>query len=123
MTVGNAKQDKRMRERAQALASWLRAQWLRGLSWSAGLLVAYAVAGFFVAPLLLRPALERNLSAALNRSVRIARRDINPFTLSATLRDVVIADRGEGPPLLTLAEVYVNGGIASLFRSPPSSRR
>jgi uncharacterized protein involved in outer membrane biogenesis len=91
----------------------------RGLYWLGGVLVAIAVLGFLVAPLLIRPALEKNLSAALDRKVSIARLEINPFAMSATLHDVSIGERGEGPPLLTMTEMHLNGQLASLFRWAP----
>src|SRR5262249_20276813 len=78
-----------------------------------------AVLGFLVAPALIKPALERKLSAALDRNVSIARLDINPFAGSATLDDVSISERGEGPPMLTVSKLYVNGEVASLFRWAP----
>jgi hypothetical protein len=88
--------------------------------WTAGLLVAFAILGFLLLPHFLKPALERELSADLDRNVSIGRLDINPFAISATLHDVSISGRGgQGSPLLTLTELYVNGQIASLFRWAP----
>ncbi len=101
------------------ITTWSRPRLRRSLIWFTGVLVAFAVLGFFVLPVLVRPALERNLSAALDRKVSIARLQINPFAVSATLSDVSVSDRGEGPPMLTVAEVYLNGEIASLFRWAP----
>jgi hypothetical protein len=102
-----------------ALASWSRLRLRRSLIWLAGALVAFAVLGFLVLPVLVRPALQSKLSTALDRKVTIARLQINPFALSATLHDVSVGERGDGPPVLSLAEVYINGEIASLFRWAP----
>jgi uncharacterized protein involved in outer membrane biogenesis len=103
----------------QASVSWLRAHLRSVVLWTVGVLLVIAVAGFFVAPRLIKPALERNLSAALNRPVSVARLDIDPFVFSATLHDVSVSDRGQGTPLLTLGELYINGEAASLLRWAP----
>src|SRR5215472_16501962 len=75
---------------------------LRAAVWIVGILAVFAVVGFFVLPLVVRPAIERNLSTALDRKVTIERLKINPFALSATLDGVSVGERGEGPPMLTL---------------------
>ena len=91
-----------------------------GLIWTAGVLVAFALLGFLIAPYLIRPVLERQLSEALDRQVTIARLDINPFALSATLHDVVVGERGgQGPPLMAIPELYVNSELFSVFRWAP----
>ena len=101
-----------------AFASWFRSR-LRAFVWAAGLVAGFAVLGFLILPLILRPVLENKLSAALERKVAIGRLQINPFALSATLSDVSIGDRGEGAPLLNLGALYVNAEAASLFRWAP----
>jgi len=102
-----------------ALVSWRRARLGRALLWLAGILAAIAVLGFLVLPLVVRPMLERDLSAALGRKVTIGALKINPFALSATLADVSIGDRGGAAPMLTVAQMYVNAELASLFRWAP----
>jgi hypothetical protein len=91
----------------------------RAFVWAIGVVLAFGVIGFLLLHLLARPALERSLSAAIDRKVAIGQLEINPFAVSATLHDVKIADRGEGPALLTLAELRINGEISSLFRWAP----
>jgi hypothetical protein len=102
-----------------AFISWSRLRLRRSLLWLGGILVAFAVVGFLVLPVLLRPVLEDKLSAALDRKVSIARLQMNPFALSATLHDVSVGDRANGPPMFSLAELYINGELASLFRWAP----
>ena len=101
-----------------AFASWFRLR-LRLFGWAVGIIAGFAVIGFLILPLILRPVLEDKLSAALDRKVAIGRLQINPFALSATLSDVSIGERGEGPPLLKLAALYINAEAASLFRLAP----
>jgi hypothetical protein len=102
-----------------AFISWSRLRLRRSLLWLGGIILAFAVVGFLVLPVLLRPVLEDKLSAALDRKVVIARLQINPFAPSATLHDVSVGDRGSGSPMLILTELYINGEIASLFRWAP----
>ena len=104
----------------EALTLRFGARLRRVALWTAGVLVAFAILGFLLLPHILKPALERELSADLDRNVSIGRLDINPFAISATFHDVSISGRGgQAPPLLTLAELYVNGEMASLFRWAP----
>jgi uncharacterized protein involved in outer membrane biogenesis len=96
-----------------------RPQTHRALAWVAAVVVAFTAIGFLILPLVFKPVVERALSDALARKVTIGHMKINPYALSATLGDVTIADRGDGPPLLTLGELYVNGELASVFRWAP----
>lgn len=102
-----------------AVALRSRPRLLRAVAWIVGIVAVFAVVGFLILPLVARPALERNLSAALDRKVTIERLKINPFALSATLDGVSIGERGEGLPMLTLPELYVSGRVLSLFRWAP----
>src|SRR5215831_1677125 len=105
----------RVASAVQERRTWL----LRALFWIVGILIAVAVLGFLAAPYILRPVLERRLSEALDRKVTIARLDINPFALSATLHEVSVAGREGGPPLLAFDELYMDASSASLFRWAP----
>ena len=96
-----------------------RPQVRRALVWLAAVLLAFSAIGFLVLPLIAKPALEHVLSNALARKVTIGQVKINPYAISATLGDVSVAERGEGPPLLTLGEIYVNGELASILRWAP----
>jgi uncharacterized protein involved in outer membrane biogenesis len=102
-----------------AFASWSRVHLRRSLIWLIVILGAIAVVGFLLLPMILRPMLEKDLSAALERKVTIGRLQINPFALSATLSDVTVAERGDGPPMFTLAGGYANAELMSLFRWAP----
>jgi uncharacterized protein involved in outer membrane biogenesis len=102
-----------------AFASWSRVHMRRGLIWLIGILAAIAVIGFLLLPIVLKPVLEKDLSAALDRKVAIGKLQINPFALSATLSEVSVADRGAGAPMVSIAEVYANGELTSIFRWAP----
>ena len=92
---------------------------LRILAWLVAILVVFSIGGFLALPLLLKPIIETRLSTALARKVTVERLQINPFAGSATLTDVTVGERGDGPPLLTLGEIYANGEAASLLRWAP----
>ena len=83
----------------------------------AAALVTVGVLGFLVAPLLAKPWLEQALSHALARKVTIGQLAINPFAVSTTLGEIAVAERGDGPPLLTGRRALRPRRIyASLFR-------
>ncbi len=91
----------------------------RAIMWLAGIVLAYSAIGFLLLPRVVKPMLEHALSSALARQVTIERLTINPYALSATLTDIAVGERGEGPPLLTLSELYANAEAASVFRWAP----
>ncbi|PWT89086.1 MAG: hypothetical protein C5B56_07730 [Proteobacteria bacterium] len=99
--------------------SWFGARVRRSLLGLVALLAAFTLIGFFLLPVLLRPVLEDKLSSALERTVTIGKLAINPFVMSLTLDDVAVSGRGPGPSMLTVAELYVNGEMASLVRRAP----
>ncbi|HEX6792587.1 MAG TPA: DUF748 domain-containing protein [Casimicrobiaceae bacterium] len=53
----------------------------------------YALIGFLVLPVMLKPRLEANASELLGRPMTAARLEFNPFTLRARLLGLAIADR------------------------------
>lgn len=79
-------------------------------------LALYALLGFLILPPLVRSKLVSALSAALRRPVQVEAVRLNPFTLSAAVRGVRIADREAGQSLLSLGEVYVDVESSSLWR-------
>jgi hypothetical protein len=102
-----------------AFVSWSRVHLRRALIGLIVVLGVIAVIGFLVLPMILRPMLEKDLSAALDRKVAIGRLQLNPFALSATLSNVTVDERGDGPPMVTLAQGYANAELMSLFRWAP----
>lgn len=90
----------------------------RAQKWAlaAGLLLAsYAVAGFLVAPLILRSQAEGLLREQLGREVRIEAVRINPFALSASVHGFALPDP-DGSEFVEFEELYVNFQLSSLFR-------
>jgi len=82
---------------------------------TAVLVAAYAVAGFFIAPGVVKRQLEAQVAANLHRRATIGRVRVNPFALSVTVDSLRVADR-DGALLFGWDELYVNAEIISLAR-------
>ncbi len=78
-----------------------------------------AVAGFFIAPPILKNVLVKKLPEMLHRTVAIRDIALNPFALSVTVRGFVLNDRGAPGPFLSFERLYVNLEAVSLFRGGP----
>ncbi len=75
------------------------------------------LAGFTVAPAVLKPVLIKNIAKATHRDVAIERIKINPFTLSTTIQGFKLADPGGASPFIAFDELHVNWSvIISAFR-------
>lgn len=76
-----------------------------------------AVTGFFIAPVVLKSVLIKNISDVTHRSASIEKIAINPFTLSATLSGFKLADPGKASPFFSFETLYINvGATMSIFR-------
>jgi hypothetical protein len=91
----------------------LRSRWI--LAGASTLVLLYAIAGFFVAPGIVRDRLARQIGATLHRPATVGRVRVNPFALSVTVDTLRVADR-DGALLLAWDELYVNAEILSLVR-------
>jgi uncharacterized protein involved in outer membrane biogenesis len=76
--------------------------------------LVYTIVGFLILPLIVKVVAVRKLSTQLHREVSIAKVRMNPFTLSATIRGLLIKDP-DGQPLVSWDEVYVNFQLSSFF--------
>jgi Domain of Unknown Function (DUF748) len=81
----------------------------------AGLLVAYAFAGFFLVPWIARRELPRVLDEQLHLKARVGAISFNPISLTLRLSDFALEDR-EGHPLLGFKEGTVDLEWRSLPR-------
>ena len=79
------------------------------------LLVAYAIAGFYVVPRVARPQIEAFVTETLHRKIAIGDIAFNPFTLAVTITDLKLTE-ADGAPLVAFQRLYVNAEIASLWR-------
>ncbi len=83
-----------------------RRRWWR---WPVGLsaaLLVYAALGFFLAPRLLRSAVQDRGTAALHRQVTVAKVVVNPFTLGITIDGLQVKDL-DAPRLAGWESLYV----------------
>ncbi len=95
-------------------------RWLRNsLIGTAAFLAVVAVAGFFIAPPILKKVLVKKLSETLHRTAAIREIAVNPFALSVTVRGFVLNERGAAEPFVSFDELYVNAEAVSLFRGGP----
>ncbi len=79
------------------------------------LVVLYAVAGFFLAPAIIKPRLVEALERSTSRSVHLGGLRINPFSFSATLEDFRLLDR-DSTLLASFRELYIRYRVTSVFR-------
>ena len=79
-----------------------------------GLLFFYTIAGFFIAPPIVRVVAARQISRQLNREVIIVKVKLNPYVMSATIDGFLISDK-DGKPFVSWDEVYANFQLWSLF--------
>ncbi len=89
------------------------------LTWIIGIIVAlvavYAIAGFFIAPGIVRGKLARQVSATLHRPAAVGPVRVNPFSLSVTVDSLRVADK-DGAMLFAWDEFYINFELISVLR-------
>jgi uncharacterized protein involved in outer membrane biogenesis len=84
--------------------------------WGAGVLAMVGVAGFFIAPPLVKSLAESKLSEALHRPVTIEGLSINPYALSAEIRGFRMLEREGGATAASFSSLYANVEAESLLR-------
>src|ERR1035437_4212680 len=82
--------------------------------WTTAVLLFYTVLGFFLLPPIVRRVAVKQLSKHLDRPVAIQQIRLNPYSLSVTIRGLLIKDK-DGAPVVSWDEAYVNFQLASLF--------
>ena len=87
---------------------------IRRLVYAAIVLVFYAMVGFLLLPLIIKPVIIDELSVALNREVSLKSLEINPFSVSVTLHSLSVADKHAGK-LFGFEQLYVNFQPTSLL--------
>ena len=91
-------------------------RWRRRALWAAGAVALVGVAGFLVAPPLVKSLAERQLSELLHRPVSIEGLSINPYALSAEVRGLRVLEREGGATALGFTSLYANVSLESVFR-------
>jgi uncharacterized protein involved in outer membrane biogenesis len=85
----------------------------------AGLLVVFALVGFFALPPILKSKLEETLSEVLHREVTVEAVRVNPFAPSVTVRGLAVRERTGDSPLARFDELYLNAAWRSIFYLAP----
>ncbi len=90
-------------------------KWPRRLLIAGIALAVFTVAGFFVAPRIIKTQLEKRASAALGRAVTVGKVRVNPYVLSVTLENLDVRGVDGTGSFLGWGRLYVNfDPIASL---------
>ena len=85
------------------------------LIWLGGALIVYAVAGFLVAPAVIKSQMLKRLPVLLHRPVAVAQVKVNPFALSLTIRGLAV-NENNGAPFAGWDEFYARLKFASFFQ-------
>jgi len=89
------------------------------LLWLVGIAVFIAVAGFLVAPPIVKWQAEKRLAALLHRTVAIERVSINPFALSAKIDGLQVSERDGSGAALRFDSLYARLSYETLVRFAP----
>ncbi len=109
------------RRRRQASAG-VGKKLLKVALWALGLIVLFALVGFFAVPPIAKHYLVKNLSELLGRQVAIQEIKINPFALSAAVRGVSIKEPASPEVFVSFQELFVDLQAESLIRRGPILR-
>ncbi len=89
------------------------------LAWIAGIACVVALAGFVVAPPIVKSKAEEELSRILHRPVTIEKVAINPFVPSVTVRRLAVMEKDGSAVAASFEELYVDVSYRSLLRFAP----
>lgn len=113
MTPHKIKMPNGMHLKQRAMDFLQRHRW--HLSIVAGLYGLYGALGFWVAPGIVHDQLVKQMSAVLDRPVKLGTVRINPYTLSVRAENLALEER-DGSVIASFDEAYVNFSLSSLFR-------
>jgi Domain of Unknown Function (DUF748) len=98
-------------------------RWRRRLKWTAigivAFVVLFALAGFFLVPVIAKSKLQQVLSAELGRPVTIERIEVNPFLPTARISGFRIGEPAGGQTMASFAKLEVDGSWRSITRRAP----
>ena len=75
----------------------------------------YTILGFFVLPMIVQSILPDKLASAINRQVSLEKVEINPYSLTLTLKGLAVTDP-DNQTFLSLDEFFVNLQMVSLLK-------
>jgi hypothetical protein len=104
----------KLRPAAASLLAMIRLHWI-ALCVGAGVLLLYALAGFFLVPHIARTQIEKYVTGTLHRKVSIGEIRFNPFVFDTSISDFRLSESNDAP-LVAFRHLYVNAQLASLWR-------
>jgi uncharacterized protein involved in outer membrane biogenesis len=113
MANANARADGVTRFFAGPVSAWW--DWRRKRFWVIVLLALYTLAGFFVAPWLVRRELISQMQAHLDLPVQLEELHINPWAMTAEATGFSV-NEPDGTRILGFDRLFVNVQLSSLFR-------
>ncbi|MCX5804736.1 MAG: DUF748 domain-containing protein [Proteobacteria bacterium] len=84
--------------------------------WLAGFFVLFSIIGFFIVPPIVKSVLVKKLSENLHREVSLGQIRVNPYSLSVSVKNILIKDRAKAETFVSFDELFVNASISSIFR-------
>jgi uncharacterized protein involved in outer membrane biogenesis len=84
-----------------------------------GLFAVFICTAFFAGPPLLKSFLVNNLSKQLGRTVTVGAIHVNPFMLSVTIDNFMLAEANGKTPFISFDQAYVNAQLVSLVFGGP----
>jgi uncharacterized protein DUF748 len=88
-------------------------RWALGIA--AGLIVVYALLGFFLVPHLLRTNAQKYVAEELGRTLALGEVTFNPFTFRLSISDALLSEQA-GDPIAGFKQLVVNAQLASIWR-------
>jgi uncharacterized protein involved in outer membrane biogenesis len=90
--------------------------------WVAGLIVLFAIVGFFVVPPVAKHYLVKGLSEKLHRQVTIDDIKINPFALTVLIKGFTIKERSSSEVFVSFSELFLDLQAESIYQRGPILR-
>jgi hypothetical protein len=91
-----------------------RTRLARWVAIAAALVALYALAGFVIAPKIVRSALLKDIPQAMDATPSVGDIRINPFLLQVDVRDFALADKG-GNKLLGFERLFIDFELSSIW--------
>ncbi len=91
-----------------------RTRLARWVASAAALVALYALAGFVIAPKIVRSALLKDIPQAMDATPTVGDIRINPFLLQVDVRDFALADKG-GNKLLGFGRLFIDFELSSIW--------
>jgi len=90
--------------------------------WIAGLIVLFAIVGFFVVPPVAKHYLVNGLSEKLHRQVTIDDIKVNPFALTVLIKGLTIKERSGSEVFVSFSELFLDLQAESIYQRGPILR-